>query len=195
MYAKSIGYIVSKGYDKQASDYGELRIRCRIKADYNRDIGDDRRGGPKTELYRTAIFNFLEYAHTVLYNEGMTDQSPLPPLPQKNLEAFQALLEIDEKERNFKMRQKRQTAYLLSVLLPPIGLYYFFKFMFFSNMSPDDVKAAWISLGLTIGSLCISVWSLGLLFGQGSIQNAVKSDTLKQFVTPENMQQFKDLMQ
>lgn len=130
----------------------------------------------------------------------MTDQTPpsLPPLPstgQKNLEAFQALLELDEKERSYKHRQGYLTAYILSLILPPIGLYFCVKYIFFADRTPEDIRAGMISLGLTVVSLLFSMWLLGAVLNTPAVQNATNSDAIKQFATPENMKQFKDLMQ
>lgn len=125
-----------------------------------------------------------------------TAHSPLPPDGQKNLEAFQALLEVDERERSFKERQGFITAYVLSVLLPPFGIYFCIKYIFFSNRTPDEIRAGLISLGLTVASLLLSVLAINILFSVPGVKpSPAEYDTLKQFVTPANMQQFKDLLQ
>lgn len=47
-------------------------------------------------------------------------------------------------------------AYLVSLLFPPFGLYYFFKFIF--QDSREAKRLAWISLALTIAAFIIVWW-------------------------------------
>ena len=60
----------------------------------------------------------------------MTEQQSIPTEPKKNIEAYQALLELDEKERGLKSKQGYSKAYMLSLLFPPLGVYYFLNIYF-----------------------------------------------------------------
>ena len=116
--------------------------------------------------------------------------------PKPNLDAFQGLLELDQKERTFKARQSYFRAYIFSFLIPPVGVYYFIKYAFFSDGTADDLKAGIISLALTMFSLLLSIWLIGDLFKQST--SAIPSqniDVLKELITPENQKKFKDLYQ
>lgn len=117
-------------------------------------------------------------------------------LPTKNIEAFQALLEIDEKERSIKTRQGYTKAYFWSVLLPPIGVYYFVKYLVFSSRTPDDIKAGWVSLVLTIISLLVTALLLMGLLNQAVSPNPQQiNNTLHEFTSPENQKSMKELFQ
>ena len=125
----------------------------------------------------------------------MTDQNNQIKL-KKNLEAFQALVELDKKERGFKSQQNYFRAYVLSVLLPPIGIYYFVKYLFFANDTDEDIKAGIISLVITIISLLLSIWFITVFFKQAtSTIPSENTNILKEMVTPENQKKLKDLFQ
>jgi hypothetical protein len=116
----------------------------------------------------------------------MDNQStPLAP-SGKNLEAFQALLEIEEKEKTAKKREGYLKAYLWSVFLPPIGIYYFIKYIFFGN-SDSDRKAGIASLVLTIVSFVITGWLTVVFFSQAtSSLNKNSGQMLQELITPAN---------
>lgn len=116
--------------------------------------------------------------------------------PKPNLEAYQALVEVDKKERSFKARESYFRAYIFSIILPPIGIYYFVKYIFFADGTNDDIKAGIISLILTFASLSFGFLLLGLFFKQ-STSNIRKQniDSLKELITPENQKKLKDLFQ
>lgn len=119
----------------------------------------------------------------------------MTPEPKKNLEAYAALLEVDAQERNVKARDGYMKAYVMSVLLPPLGIYYCAKYLFFSNGTMDDMKAGVISLALTLASLGIGVWiSIGMFkqlvpAGSGGI------DSLKDLTVPANQREIIKLYQ
>lgn len=114
--------------------------------------------------------------------------------PIQNKEAFQALLTLDEKERTSKLRQGYLFAYIWSILLPPIGIYYCIKYVFFANGTNDDIKAGVISLVLTIISLLLNIWLFGLFFKQATnLIPSQGSGMLKDLITPANQQILKDL--
>ncbi|MCL4374252.1 hypothetical protein M1523_00155 [Patescibacteria group bacterium] len=116
--------------------------------------------------------------------------------PAVDKSAFQALLEVDEKERTAKARQARYLAYIWSILLPPIGIYYFCKYLFFSDRSDDDVKAGITALVLTLASLLLSIWIIGYFFQQTtSLIPSQGSDVLRELITPANQKSLKELYQ
>ncbi len=114
--------------------------------------------------------------------------------PEQNKEAFEALIELDNKERSFKRREGYMRAYIISVLFPPLGAYYLIKYLFFANGTPEDMKAGVISLVLTIASLVLTAWIFGAMFNQVSSLSPQGNSVLKDFITPANMNTFKNLM-
>jgi len=120
-----------------------------------------------------------------------------PNNPNKqNLEAFQGLVELERKERNLKFQQSYFKAYVLSAILPPIGIYYLIKFCFFSNGTDEDIKAGVISLIITIVSLFFSIWFFAVLFKQTTSKIPEKNlDIIKEMITPENQKKYKELFQ
>ncbi|MEK7079069.1 MAG: hypothetical protein AAB929_03275 [Patescibacteria group bacterium] len=126
----------------------------------------------------------------------MLEQDKVSIEPKRNIEAYQALLELDEKERGLKSKQGYSKAYMLSLLFPPIGIYYFFKYLFFVGGSEEDIKAGFISLALTTFAIIVSIWLSVSLFKQVSpLSPSQSSDLLKEFITPENQKQMKSLFQ
>ena len=116
------------------------------------------------------------------------------PLQTDKKQAFQALLELEEKERTIKTRNSYIKAYFWSVALPPIGVYYLVKYLFFSNGTNEDIKAGFISLGLTIVSLLVSMWIFGIFLNQASSMLPPQTgDVLKELITPENQQKLRSL--
>ncbi|OGK62618.1 hypothetical protein A2334_03400 [Candidatus Roizmanbacteria bacterium RIFOXYB2_FULL_38_10] len=114
----------------------------------------------------------------------------------KDIEAYQALLEIDTKERSFASRQGYIKAYVLSILLPPIGLYYFIKYIFFGDGSKDDMKAGLMAFLLTICALGISIGISTILFKQMNTPlPASSTNILKEMITPANQDALKKLFQ
>lgn len=116
--------------------------------------------------------------------------------PTKNLEAFGALIEVDQQARQIKTRQGYTKAYVMSFLFPPIGVYYFFKYLFFGSGTTADVKAGVISLALTVASIVVNIWSMAALFGQLAPSGGGQSlDLLKKSATPENIKELIKLYQ
>ncbi|MDO8497316.1 MAG: hypothetical protein Q7S61_02105 [bacterium] len=123
----------------------------------------------------------------------MTDPNT-PTTPKPNLEAYGALIELDQKEHNFKARNAYFKGYLWSILLPPIGIYYFIKFVFFSNGTPEDIKAGIVSLVLTIVVFILSIWLSFYMFKQTTSSLSPESSKfLQELITPGNQNSLKDL--
>ena len=136
---------------------------------------------------------YFIYHEEIHYNESMTEPN-FTPLQVDKKQAFQALLELEEKERTMKSRQSYIKAYFWSVALPPIGIYYLIKYIFFSNGTNDDIKAGFISLTLTIVSFLFSMWLFGLFINQASnLMPPQTGDVLKELITPENQQKLRNL--
>ena len=107
--------------------------------------------------------------------------------PKKDLEAYKALLEVDLQERRIKETQGYTRAYIVSLLFPPLGVYYFFKYVFFANGTNEDIKAGVISLVLTGAVIVLSVWAFASLLQQLNPAGSSQSiDLLKKTVAPEN---------
>ena len=125
----------------------------------------------------------------------MVDQTDvLREDPKKKLKADQVLLELDTKVQNIKSSSGYLSAYVLSVLLPPIGIYYFFKYLFFAKDTRGDAKAGFICLFLTMAGIAVGIWTTMLLFSQvGSITGSQGGDLLKELITPANQKELKDL--
>jgi len=128
----------------------------------------------------------------------MTDtpivQNENPDAYAKKLELAEALAGLNVKEKAITSSKGYGKAYFWSFVLPPMGLYYFFKFLFFSGGESDDIKAGVISLFLTVASLVISIWSLSLLFNQSSSLLPMKDiQGLKDIASPENQKQILEL--
>lgn len=125
----------------------------------------------------------------------MTDQNRQIK-PKLNLEAFQALAELDKRERIAQAKQGYYKAYFLSLLLPPLGIYYCIKYVFFADGTDEDIKAGIISLVITTISLLLSIWLFGVIFKQTtSVIPSQNSNILKELITPENQKKYKELFQ
>lgn len=100
----------------------------------------------------------------------------------KKLELVQAVAQLDSKEKEMKTSKGYGKAYLWSVLIPPIGIYYFIKYLFFTGGEKEDVRAGIISLVLTLVSFFLSFWLLADLFKQTT-----------SVIPPQDLQMLKDL--
>lgn len=113
----------------------------------------------------------------------------------KNLETYQAILQINQQQQTLKTKEVYWKAYIFSVLFPPIGIYYFIKFFFFREINNESRKAATISLILTIASLILNIWFIQLFFAQTTPSNTQNLNMLKDLITPENQKTLRQLMQ
>lgn len=112
----------------------------------------------------------------------------------KKFELIKATAELDSKEKAMKSSQGYGKAYFWSVLLPPIGIYYFVKYLFFDGGDREHIKAGIISLILTLASLLVSVLLLAGMFNQAtSILPGQGNDMLKELITPGNQNKILDL--
>ncbi len=69
-------------------------------------------------------------------------------------------------------------AYLVSLLFPPMGLYYFVKFIV--RDGADAKKTAWMSLVLTIIASVLTWWLLSASFSTNSTIKDIENINLKQ---------------
>lgn len=126
----------------------------------------------------------------------MIEQETNVPKPSEDLAPYGALLEVAQQERRIKEKQGYMHAYVISVLFPPMGLFYFFKYLFFANGTREDVQAGVISLTLTVAAIVLSIWSLAALLQQASPTGAGSTmDLLKKTSSPENMKELIKLYQ
>lgn len=112
----------------------------------------------------------------------------------KNLEAYKAILDIEQQTQNLKDKRSYWKAYILSVILPPIGIYYFIKYFFFSE-GTDSRKAGVVSLVLTIASLIVNLWLIQLFLNQSIGENSQNLNIIKELITPENQKSLQQLLQ
>ena len=68
----------------------------------------------------------------------MTEQEKQEVYKHK-LELFQAMAQLYSKEKEIKSSQGYGKAYLWSVLIPPIGIYYFVKYVFFALFTSPEL--------------------------------------------------------
>ncbi|PIZ00281.1 hypothetical protein COY62_03395 [bacterium (Candidatus Howlettbacteria) CG_4_10_14_0_8_um_filter_40_9] len=123
----------------------------------------------------------------------MTEQTN-PEDYKHKLELFQTMAEVNSKEQEIKSKQKYGMAYLWSVLIPPIGIYYFVKYVFFANTDDESVRAGIISLVLTLASLLLSIWLLSRLFTSTTSSLPPQNlQMLKDVVAPENQKKLLEL--
>lgn len=113
----------------------------------------------------------------------------------KNPDAYKAILTIGEQGQNLIAKEGYWKAYLLSVFLPPIGIYYFVKYFFFADGSSESWKAAIICLLVTIISLALNVWFIRLFFSQSTPGGSQNLDIIKELITPENQKSLRQLLQ
>ncbi|MCX6731270.1 MAG: hypothetical protein NTZ55_05465 [Candidatus Roizmanbacteria bacterium] len=113
---------------------------------------------------------------------------------QKKVELVEALAQLDAKEKMMKSSKGYGKAYFWSVLLPPIGIYYFVRYLFFDGRDEEHVRAGVISLVLTLVSLLVSILLLGGIFSQASsLLPSQGGSTLQEMITPGNQQKILDL--
>lgn len=123
-------------------------------------------------------------------------EEPLnPPTDQaKNVEAYKAILDSEQQNQKLKAKESFWKAYLWSVLLPPIGVYYFIKYFFFGDGGYEIRKAAVLSLFLTIISLLANIWLIQLFLNQ-PIGGSGNFDTINELIKPENQENLRQLLQ
>ncbi|MBI5122635.1 hypothetical protein HZA75_02130 [Candidatus Roizmanbacteria bacterium] len=98
------------------------------------------------------------------------------------LEFIEAMAQLDSKEKEIKSSHGYIKPYLWSILIPPIGIYYFVKYVFFAERDEEDIKAGITSLILTLVSFFLSFWLMDNLFKQTTSG-----------IPPQNLQILKDL--
>lgn len=114
---------------------------------------------------------------------------------QKNLDPYKAILEIEDQNWNLKAKKNNQKAYIWSVLLPPIGLYYFVKYLFFPDGESSSIRTGVICLVLTLISLFGNIWFIQLFLNQSAGGDVKNLDTIKELITPENQKSLQQLLQ
>lgn len=106
---------------------------------------------------------------------------------QKKLEFVQALSQLESKEKEIRSSQKYRGAYFWSLIAPPIGVYYFVRYLFFEGEKEGSIQAGVLSLILTIISLSISVLFLSSILKQTtSSTSPADLQMLKDLANPKN---------
>lgn len=123
------------------------------------------------------------------------EENRVVPDSQINSDPPQTILPLQQNEQEMPIKRSYMRAYMLSIFLPPIGLYYFLKYVFFSPKDLGSTKAGIVSLVLTVLSLVGNIWGLQVLFTQFTSQNSQSVNFLEDLITPENMKTFRDLTQ
>ncbi len=115
--------------------------------------------------------------------------------PTNNPEYYKTLLQMQEQGETLKAKQGYFKAYIFSVIMPPIGLYYFFKYFFFLNESYNDRKAGLICLFLTIASLVLNIWLIQLFLSQFETPQNQDLNSIKELITPQNLKDLRQLIE
>ena len=131
---------------------------------------------------------------------GLAQGKPTPIIDvsseayKKKLEMANALADLSAKEKEIKQRGGYGKAYFFSIILPPIGVYYFIKYVFFGEGDEEAKRAGIISLALTLASILLSFVLFAAIMNQAlsSIPGA-NIDTLKEFASPEKQKELLDL--
>lgn len=118
-----------------------------------------------------------------------------PPSSGPQLEAERAFAQLEQKENEVKTKSGHLKAYTASILLPPIGIYYFVKYFFFGEKTPYLKKTAVYCLILTVISLAVNIWGLEVLFNQAVPSKDPNINVLQELITPENQKSLRQLMQ
>ena len=123
----------------------------------------------------------------------MTEQEKQEAYKHK-FELVQAMAQLDSKEKEVKLSQGYGKAYLWSILIPPIGIYYFVKYVFFTGGEEKNIKAGIISLVLTLVSFFLSFWLMAGFFKQSTPGIPPKDiEILKDLTVPDNQKKLLQL--
>lgn len=113
---------------------------------------------------------------------------------QHNLALFQAMSRLDSKEKKLQSSQNYRKAYLLSLLIPPLGIFYFIKYLFFTDGEAEGIRAGIIALTLTLISFFLSILLTMMLFKQTTSSIAPQDfQILKDLTVPENQKRLLEL--
>ena len=103
------------------------------------------------------------------------------------VELVEALVQLNSKEKEIKSSKGYGETYFWSFFLPPLGLYNFVKYLFFTEGEKEKVRAGIISLILALASLFISFWIVAEVFKQTTISiSSHNFQMLKDLVVPDN---------
>ena len=112
---------------------------------------------------------------------------------KKKLEMANALADLSVKEKELKQKGGYSKAYFLSIILPPIGVYYFIKYVFFGEGDEEAKRAGIISLVLTLASILLSFILFAVILNQvASVIPGGDVQMLKELTSPEKQ---KELLQ
>lgn len=119
----------------------------------------------------------------------ITQESPQvnPEDYQHKLLLAEAVAELEAKQKQIKIKQGYRKAYFWSVALAPIGVFYFFKYLFFTGGDKESIRVGIISLILTIVSLFVSFLLMAVFLKQVTTGTSSQSlQMLKDLTVPAN---------
>lgn len=87
--------------------------------------------------------------------------------PQIDANALIATL-FTKNQESFLPEGEKMKAYLVSLFVPPFGLYFVAKF--FTRTESDARRTAWVCLLLTVVAVILTWWVLGSAFSNPQIQ-------------------------
>jgi len=112
---------------------------------------------------------------------------------KKKLELANAMADLSIKEKEIKKSSGYGKAYFWSLVLPPLGVYYFIKYVFFNGGEKEGVRAGVISLVLTLASILLSFILFAVILNQvASVIPGGDVQMLKELTSPEKQ---KELLQ
>ena len=112
----------------------------------------------------------------------------------KKVAYAEAMADLVAKEKEINRKKGYGKAYFWSFFLPPIGLYYFIKYLFFSEGEGESIRAGVISLVLTLVSILISVLFFATILNQASsVVPGADLQMLKDLTTPEKQKEILQL--
>jgi len=113
---------------------------------------------------------------------------------KKKLELAQALADLNTKEKEMKKSGGYGKAYFWSAVLPPIGVFFFIKYVFFGGGEEESRKAGIISLVLTLASILLSFILFAVILNQ-ALSSLPGGDLqmLKDFTSPEKQKELLNL--
>ena len=113
---------------------------------------------------------------------------------KNKVEMFTAMAELRAKEKAIHVSQGYGKAYLWSVLFPPIGIYYFIKYIFLGDGTQEAFKAGVVALVLTLISLFVSLWMLGGMFSQAAGGSSQATQMINNLAVPANQKELIQIM-
>ena len=111
------------------------------------------------------------------------------------VELVQAMSELAEKEQDLKLSEAHRKAYIWSILVPPIGIYYFIKYVFFTGGEARSVKTGKLCLLLAGISFVFLILLAAVMMNMSVLTIAPEDqNSLKDLTIPENQKELIELL-